>query len=341
MDNEVASLYEKSKDAVVSVHVELPSSLDRPSLGSSHRVGTGFFMDAEGRVLTVGTLIDGMESCWIDWHGQHVEAKLLSRDLITNLALLKVDPARINKKSGTTPNLPMGNSDDLRVGSMVVAIGFPYELPSAPVVGFVTGLDISCGKRVFPISYIRAGCQLSPGQGGGPLLNSHGEVVGIVMAARGNDHCYAMPIKAVKKVYDDILADGEPQHGWVGLNVTERQFTNEENGSVELQVFIREVFSNTPAALAGFRDQDVLLRICTNEMHRSADVLNTMFYHRTGERIPMAVMRGGVTQELFIVVGKRVAPVEQPIVQAAPLPPPTYPSENIGSLIVPTSATRP
>jgi serine protease Do len=226
-----------------------------------------------------------------------------------------------------TPCLNFGSADSLRVGSMVVTIGFPYDLPSAPAVGFVTGLDIKCGARVFPVSYVRASCALRPGQGGGPMFNAHGEVVGIAVATPSDDQCYAVPIGAVQKVCADLEQFGQPQCGYVGLSVTERQTT--AASQPEWHVVVQEVASNSPAAAAGFREADVLLRICTNEIRRSADVLNTMFYRRSGESVKMAVLREGVTQELTIAVGKRPVETETPVVNA-----PTTPA------IVPVSDNR-
>ncbi|MEI8315370.1 MAG: S1C family serine protease [Verrucomicrobiota bacterium] len=320
MDAEVAGLYQRSQDAVIRVHAEGTTDPSRASLGPAHRVSSGFFIDAAGRFITAATLVEDAAKIWTDWHGRRLSAHLLGRDPRTNLALLQLDADQL------TPFLPLGNSDDLRVGSMVVAIGFPYELPSAPVVGFVAGLDISCGRRVFPVNHIRAGCRLSPGQGGGPLLNASGEVVGLVVAAQGDDQCYALPVKAVKKICADITTHGTPQYPWVGLDVSEHQFTNTPAGPPQWEVFVREIFSNTPAATAGFQGRDILLSIATNDIHRSADVLNTMFYRRSGETVSIAVLRAGTTQEVKLVVGQRPsepAPVPRAI---SVLVIPTYPA---------------
>ena len=81
----------------------------------------------------------------------------------------------------------------------------------------------------------------------------------------GDDQCYALPINAAKKVAANILQDGRVQHGWVGLNVSERRTPSASLTSSQWQVLIQQVYSNSPAAQAGFRDQDILLRICTNE----------------------------------------------------------------------------
>ncbi len=327
MDAEVSALYEKSKDAIVRVH-----AAGSPLYGLPPRKGTGFFLDANGRVVTCATVVENAQSFWIQWRGQRVNARLLGADPLTNLAFLQADATN-------TPSLPPGNSDELRVGSMLVAIGFPFDLPSAPSVGHVTGLDISCGKRVFPVNFIRAGCRLRPGQGGGPVFNSRGEVVGVVVAAHGEDQCYAVPMAAVRKVYADLLEKGQPQYGWVGLSVTERR-PGADATDAGWQVYVQDVASNSPAAAAGFQNRDVLLRICTNDIRRSADVLNTMFFHRCGEQIKMTVLREGVTQELTVVIGQKPAPnLAGPSVPSGPVP--VLQPGNAGPTVVPAAAESP
>ena len=300
MDAEVTGLYDRTKDAIVKIHAERAAQLAPSQFGPAHRVGSGFFLDDQGRIVTAGTLVEDAASISIDWQGRRIPARLIGRDPITNLAVLQI------KNEPPTPYLTPGNSDNVRIGSMVIAIGFPYELPSAPVVGFVAGVDINSGQHFFSVSHIRAGCRLSPGQGGSPLLNSRGEVVGLVLAAHGVDQCYSLPMNAVKKLCADIVAHGAAQYPWVGLNVVDKFVTN----SAQAQVVIRDVLTNTPAAQAGFQTNDILLRIATNEIHRTADVLNTMFYRCAGETLVMTVVRTAITQELSVVVGQRPSELE-------------------------------
>jgi serine protease Do len=333
MDAEVASLYEKSKDAIFKVHAESLPSFGSMALGPTHRVGTGFFIDGEGRFATAATLVENTTSCWIDWHGQRVNARVLGLDPATNLALLQVNAAKCMGEGVPTPCLNVGDSDALRIGSMVVTIGYPYDLPSAPSVGFVTGLDIKCGTRVFPVNYVRASCALRPGQGGGPMFNARGEVVGIIVAVPSDDQCYALPIRAAQKVCADLEQYGRPQSGYVGLSVVERQ--NPDADGSAYQVIVQEVASNSPAATAGFRDNDVVIRICTNEIHRAADVLNKMFFQRCHDTIKMTVLRGGATQELTVVVGQRPAATATATVRTQPAFPPTGPT------VLPASTTSP
>lgn len=303
IDQEVSSIYEKSRDAVVEIHAQRQLQIGNLLLVPLHRIGTGFFIDKAGHILTAATVVQDADTCWVDWRGQKVNARILGRDPQTNLALLKLD-----LEPGTeTPFLPQGNSDELRVGSMVIAIGFPYDMPSAPVVGFVGGLDIQCSGHVFATSHIRAGCRLSPGQSGGPLLNVRGEVVGIAVAAHMDDQCYALPINAARKISADILELGQPQYSWVGLVVAERQLVVNPSQSSRWQVYIQQVYSNAPAASAGFQEGDILVGITSNDVHRSADVLNAMFYHRVGDKVEFTVLRNGQEEKLLLSVAVRPA----------------------------------
>ena len=312
IDQEVASIHEKSRDAIVRVHAERGLQFGDFPLGSNHRIGTGFFIDNSGLLLTAATVVDDGDHCWIDWNGQRLAARIVGRDPHTNLALLQADLEQASEANRRTPALPLGNSDELRVGSMVIAMGFPYDLPSTPVVGFVGGLDVKCGGHAFALPYIRASCKLSPGQGGGPLLNARGEVVGLVVATHQGDQCYALPIRAAQKVVSDITRYGKPRHGWFGLGVAERQIGPPAAVSNQWQVFVQEVFSNTPAAKAGFRVGDMLVRIHTNDVRRLGDVLNSVFYYRCGETTTITVVRDGQprsdrgqSNQVSIVIGER------------------------------------
>jgi S1-C subfamily serine protease len=310
MDQEVSSIYEKSRDAIVRIHAQRQFQIGNLFLLPTYHIATGFFVDKDGHILTTATTVDDVNTCWIDWRGQRISARVVGRDPQTNLAVLKINP-----ENGTpTPFLPQGDSDAVRVGSVVIAIAFPYDLDSAPVVGLVSGLEIQSNGHVFPTTHIRAGCRLSPGQSGGPLLNVHGEVVGIAIAAHADGQCCALPIRAAHKISEDILAFGQAQHPWVGLEVSECSPTA---GSDERQVFVQEVFSNTPAASAGFCNGDILVSITTNEVRRSEDVLNTMFFHRFGDKVEFTVRRNGLEQKVVLTVGSR--PPEEPF-GAVPMP---------------------
>ncbi len=321
IDREVSSLYDQSQDAIVKIHATRQVSPIGIPLQPGHRIGTGFFIDDAGRLLTVAAVVTEADRCWIEWRGKSIDAEVLGLDPATNLALLKIDPALAVEAGEKLPHLTLGDSDKVRVGSMVIAIGFPFDLPSAPSVGFVSGIDIQTGSRVFVTSHIRAGCKLSPGQGGGPLLNASGEVVGIAVAAHAGDQAYALPVNAAKKLVADFLGYGQACYGWVGLNVGQRRRVWPEGTMEDTQVFVQQVFSNTPASVAGFRNEDLLVAIKTNNVRRLADVLNTMFYYHVGDHVEFTILRDGAQTNITLIVGQRPADENETSATAAvPLP---------------------
>lgn len=326
IDREVSSLYEKSQDAIVKIHATHQVSAIGIPRQPPHRIGTGFFIDGEGRLLTVAAVVNDADRCWIEWRGKRIDAEVLGIDPATNLAMLRIDPMLAVEPGNKLPYLVLGNSDDVRIGSMVIAIGFPFDLPSAPSVGFVSGLDIQSGGRVFVTSHIRAGCKLSPGQGGGPLLNSSGEVVGIAVAAHSGDQAYALPVNAAKKVVNDFLTCGQPCHGWVGLNVGQRRRIQPEGTADDTQVVVQQVYSNTPAAVAGFHNEDLLIAIQTNNVRRLADVLNTMFYYKAGDHVEFTILRGGNLTNITLIVGQRPVEEDQTTATAVVAPPANRPA---------------
>jgi S1-C subfamily serine protease len=156
------------------------------------------------------------------------------------------------------------------------------------------------------------------------MLNVRGEVIGIAVAAHTDDQCYALPINAAYKICGDILQFGKPQYTWVGLGVSERQLAINPTVSNQWQVFIQQIYSNTPAATAGFHNGDTLLSITSNKVHRSADVLNTMFCHRIGDTVEFTVLRDGQEQKLLLIVAAR-PPQESFSAQALPQADPPKP----------------
>jgi S1-C subfamily serine protease len=302
VEAEVKNILATAGPSVVKIHAYRHIQIGNLPLAPTHRVGTGFFAGPDGVVLTAGTVLGDADTCWIEWQEEKLPARILGRCPRVNLAVLQAE-----KRNATFPALPLCRAPDYSVGSLVVALGFPYDLPLGPVVGFIQGVDIRCGNQLFPTSHIRANCKLSPGQGGGPLLNARGEVIGIVVAAHPSDQCYALPICAAKKVLTDIRQTGQPQHPWVGLEVTERELLPVTPGEPfhRWQIYVREVMSNTPAARAGFQDRDQILRIGTNQVHRLADVLDEIFQRRAGDNLQFTVRRNGAEHTVSLTVAPR------------------------------------
>ncbi len=287
VDREVRSLFETAAPAVVKVHAERCPQPTDVRVRPLHAVGTGFFVEDTGHLLTAASVVEEADLCWIDAGGQRVNARVLGRDPVSNVALLQVD--------GSFPSLSFGDSDELQIGALVVVIGFPRNLPSAPMVGFVTGFDSYCGRRALPTTHLRASCRLAPGQGGGPVLNARGELVGLAVARHSDDQSSILPAKALRRIYADLKQFGEVRYAWVGLQIRD----------TDRQVVVAGLATNAPAALAGFREGDVVVRIGDHEVRTTADVLHAMFFHRAGERLSFTIHRGGQPVELTVTAGAR------------------------------------
>jgi serine protease Do len=312
LDAEIRAVYEKSKHAVVKVHAERLGEPMGYRVMAPHRVGTGFFISAN-ELLTAQAVVGDAGECWIEWRGQRKSVKIVGADAATNVAVLEILRGD-SETDGEILPLPLGNSDELSAGSLLIAIGFAYDFPSAPKIGTVGGHDISTGARLFLTRHIRAFLRLNPGESGAPLLNARGEVVGMAVAAHPDGVSYAIPVNAIKKIRSDIAQFGQARHGWIGLAVAEG------GAATGNRITVRQILEETPAARAGFRTNDVLLRIGPKPVRGIGDVLDAAFWCREGEKLRFTVLRDGVETNLDLVVGLRPAE-EAPALQKVVLPP--------------------
>ncbi len=300
IEGQVRSIHERAREALVKVHARRELTGGELDLIPVHRIGTGFFINDKGRVLTAASVVQDADTCQIEWQSREHPARVIGRCARTNLALLEMDSVT------ETPGLVLGDSQMLRVGSILLAIGFPSGMPSTLLMAMVNGIEIRAGNHVFATSHIRADCNLRPGMAGSPLLNTRGEVVAMAVLAHSMDGCYALPALAIKRVCDDLVEFGEPRYCWAGLDVTAR--THSQLGAdspLHSSLVVRAVMDDTPAAAAGFRAGDRLMRIDNRDVRGLADVLDPMFLHHSGDRIPFTVLRGRKEIDLSLVVGSR------------------------------------
>src|SRR5436853_5164091 len=200
-------------------------------------------------------------------------------DLRSGIALLKVDLA--------TPTLPIGNSEQLEIATPVVAIGYPLDLAETPSFGMIGGFDRKCFGGYFPTKHLRVNLPPQRGEGGAPLLNLKGEVIGILLYTFENNSCYALPIEAAEKIRNDFVRFGEARHGWIGANV--REAPAPVDGS---RAITTDIMKDTPAAESGMKPGDVVLQIGRTKVHEPEDILDASFYLTAGDVVPITVMRG-------------------------------------------------
>ena len=285
--DESNALIEKAKAAVVQVR-----SGDKGLVSA----GTGFFIDEQGTVLTSSSILGENTNARVVINGVEMDAKIIGNDARSGLAMLQVAYA-------ASPSLPLAHSSALQTGDGVIALGFPLNLPVASAQGPVSGFDASyldhfdptlatkssvAAVERFATTHIHANIPISPGQVGGPLLNSRGEVVGLVATSPDDGRSiYALPIEAISKIVADFNQYGHAKYGWVGVNVMEQTDTLHDGRTVR----VVQVVNGTPASESGIKIGDTVMRIDAREIYRPADVLDASFFSQVGSDMNVVVRR--------------------------------------------------
>ena len=271
ISHQVRDVFERAARAVVKIH-----GVDE----HSEICGTGFFVDPTGTLYTAYTVGGEAGRFTVEFDGKKYPARQLLADIRSGTAMLKVDQ--------TTPALAIGKSDELQVATPVVSIGYPLDLPKTPNFGMIAGFDRKCLGRYFSTIHLRVNAPTQRGEAGAPLLNMKGEVVGIVVSGlESNSACYAVPIEAAEKIRSDFVRFGEARHGWIGVNNVSPA-SHEVDGS---RAMVTQVADDTPAALSGIKEGDVLLRVGKKKITDPEDIFVASFYITAGDIVPITVMR--------------------------------------------------
>jgi serine protease Do len=314
LSGEVQAVFQRCAPAVVKIEAE---DDDGPLSG------TGFFVDPNGTIFTNFSVGGESRDIVISYGGVRYLATRVAGDSRSGLAILKLGPPNVgaDPRGGLaqlnlgppnllplgeapaelhanvlekTPFLPLGKAADLAVASLVMTIGYPLNLPETPNVGCVGGFGISDGNRYFAVTHIRASVPAQRGEGGAPLLDMNGQVVGVLESSLdGGAGCFALPIEAAEKVQSDVVSFGEARPGWLGVRFNQ----SDASGPIMVQGCI----DNSPAEKAGVQAGDVIEKVDGRQISSLEDVLDASFYLTVGEQVPLTVLRGDKTIELNVV----------------------------------------
>ncbi len=276
LSEEVRTVFERVKESVVKIEA---------SDKNGQLVGTGFFIDPNGTLLTSYSVGGESINIIVSYGEKKCPAKRLTADSRSGIAILQLE-----KNRSALPFLPLGKSQDLKVASPVIMVAYPMDLPMAPNFGMIAGFERKYLKRYFATTHIRANVPVQRGEGGAPLLNMKGEVVGAVISSiEGGASCFAVPSEAISKIHRDYLRFGAPRPGRLGLKIRPAQ-ENAPNGST---VSIETVDEDGPAQNAGLQPGDVLQKVGAYEIIAPEDVLNALFFLTAGEPVDVTVWRDG------------------------------------------------
>jgi serine protease Do len=274
-----------------------------------HGIGTGMIIDSEGHILTNNHVVSGATKITVKMaSGEEFEAKTVGADPKTDLAVIKIKP------SPNIPYLTFGDSDKLRVGEWVVAIGNPRGLEQTVTAGIISAkhrtgiLDPSSYQ-----DYIQTDAAINPGNSGGPLLNLAGEVIGvnaaIVSESGGFEGIgFAIPSKMAMAIADALIKTGKVIRGWLGVGVQE--LTASLAKSLNLKVLkgalVADVVKGGPAEKAGIQRGDVIVSLNGAAVESANDFRNRIAATWVGKKVEIGLWRKGerITAQAVIMAYK-------------------------------------
>ena len=271
-----------------------------------HALGTGFIISASGEIVTNNHVVDGADTVTVKLaDGTSLKAEVVGADPATDLAVIRV------KADHDLPALQWGDSDQLKVGQDVVAIGNPFGLGNTVTAGIVSALGRDIQSGPFD-DYIQTDAAINQGNSGGPLFNADGQVVGIntaIVSPTGGSVGigFAVPSDMAQKVVADLAADGKVERGWLGVQI--QPVTDDIAAAVGIDAakgaLIADVSDGTPAAKAGFRRGDIVTAVNGTAVDDPSDLTRLIATAKPGEQVSVALLRAGKPAELEVTLGNR------------------------------------
>jgi Do/DeqQ family serine protease len=289
----LAPLIEKVSPAVVNIRVTQERRDPFGRLREAGGAGSGVIVDAEnGYILTNHHVVgpaDNIEVSLID--GRTLEAEIVGSDAATDIALLKVEPDNLT-------DMPIGDSNDVRVGDFVIAIGNPFGLTHTVTSGIVSALGRTGISRDGYEDFIQTDASINPGNSGGALVNMDGELIGINSAiiSRTGDNSgigFAVPTEIASSIMGQILDFGEIRRGLLGVNIQTIDPAAAETLGAEIEggALITRVFPGSAAEEAGLEVGDIIVGVNDKKVSSGSELRNTIGLLRSGDSVGIRYLR--------------------------------------------------
>jgi serine protease Do len=321
LPSNIPDIVEKASDAVVFIEstVKTESTTDpffndpffryffgnefptQPMPKVSKGIGSGFIFNPDGYIITNEHVIENATEITVTVKGfeKPLKAEVVGKDFDLDLAILKINPSK------KLPYLPLGDSNKMRVGEWVIAIGNPYSLDHTVTVGVISAkerpitiLDKSNQKRVYK-NLIQTDAAINPGNSGGPLISLNGEVIGINTAvnAEAQGIGFAIPMDTVKEVLDDLIKNGKVTRPYIGVGL--QDLTKDLADYFKLEkiegAVITYIFPESPAEVAGLKQGDIILKINDKKIVNSNDVSEIVKKAKINDKLMLMIYRNGQT----------------------------------------------
>lgn len=277
-----------------------------PETGTKqHSLGSGFIFNEDGHILTNNHVVANADEIVVRLSDEHMfKARIVGRDDETDLAVIKIDSDK------PLPYVELGDSDKLKIGDWVVAIGNPFALSHTVTAGIVSAKGRVIGAGPYD-SFIQTDASINPGNSGGPLFDMNGQVVGINTAiyATGQGLGFAIPIDMAKKLVPELVKHGRVMdRGWLGVMIQgitpelAKSFGLPED---QIGALVGDVVRGSPAEKAGLKRGDVIVRFGGKEIKQSTQLPGIVATTPPDEAIKVDILRGGKEQTVEVVLGKR------------------------------------
>ena len=272
-------------------------------------LGSGVIVSASGYILTNNHVVEGADEIEVVLNdSRSARAKVIGTDPETDLAILKIELDKL-------PVIVLGNSDGAQVGDQVLAIGNPFGVGQTVTSGIVSALGRNhLGINTFE-NFIQTDAAINPGNSGGALVDTNGDLLGVNTAiysrSGGNMGIgFAIPVSIAKQVLEGIVKDGQINRGWIGVEPSDLSPELAETFNVKAQqgVIITGVLQNGPAALAGIRPGDVIVKIANQPVADVATLLSQVAALKPGTAARFSIQRKNQPLELDVTPGVRPRP---------------------------------
>ena len=273
--------------------------------------GSGVIISEDGFIVTNNHVIENADNIRVVLNdNREYSAKVIGTDPATDMAVIKIDESNL-------PPILIGNSDDIQVGEWVLAVGNPFNLTSTVTAGIVSAkgrsiniMQRNSGDNIFPIeSFIQTDAAVNPGNSGGALVNSKGELVGINTAIASqtgsySGYSFAVPVNIMKKVTTDMIQYGIVQRAFIGVGIQEmsQNIANDLGISNTEGVFVNGVTSNGAAQEAGIQKGDVIIKVNEEKIKSVPKLQETIGKYTPGDKVSVTVIRKGKEKSVMLTL---------------------------------------
>ncbi len=266
-------------------------------------LGSGFIISKDGYIFTNNHVVAKADKIKVKLsNGKEYDAEIKGRDPNTDIALIKI------KADEDLPAATLGNSDKLRVGDWVFAIGNPFGLSHTVTAGIVSAKGRAIGAGPYD-NFIQTDASINPGNSGGPLFNLDGEVVGINTAIIAQAHGigFSVPVNMAKDILNDLKTKGHVTRGWLGVSIQE--ITPDIAANLKLKdrkgALVGQVFEGDPADKASIKAGDIIISIDGRSVKDPSELLRIVATLPVGKKVPVTILRDGAEKTLTVVIAER------------------------------------